>query len=108
MAEIVLRHKMLGEISRLDFYYPVHAKRLIKKWKYLYGKKFNECEVVIQDYFIKKIKHIPTNNIFTSIRKASKGTNSSESKIEGHLYSNRNEGFIYEFEYIYEPVTVLK
>jgi hypothetical protein len=107
MAEIILKHWYLGEIKRIEFNYPHEVKDLIKQWKSLYGLKFKECEVVLENYFIRTIKHIPSAQLFKSIRQAGKAINCSERKVEDHLHKNRFEGFIYEFEYVYKKIKTI-
>jgi hypothetical protein len=61
---------------------------IIQSLKHKYGKKFDECSVVIIETKKEKIKFLPTQQVFNSITIAAKKTKYTENQIQNHLDGN--------------------
>lgn len=120
MAIIKLIHPTLGLCAQsIIGNSGMQAHEVIKQWKYRYGKKFYECEVVDDSKVkekvikepeklkpIKKYMYIPTGKLYESHIKAHQATGHGVWIIRQHLLNNRRAGVPLLFKAIYiDPYT---
>lgn len=84
---IQLIHPKLGVCAEAIASTNFEKQEIITRWKYRYGKKFNECEVKAskQEFSLKKkVIYLPTQEVYESAMDASKHHDYHERTIAAH------------------------
>ncbi len=107
MRLIKLIHPVHGVVSQCVLSYNQNESKVRTDWKYKYGKKFNECTVVIEGKEpdpINKIKskpvlNIKTGEVYKSAREAALETGYQFQNIYRQCKRDHQIGYEYLFRY---------
>jgi len=109
MRLIKLIHPTLGLCAQQVIHFTQTEFKIRSDWKYKYGKKFNECNVVIENTSPPKlnIKHtknrkvvnIHTGDVYNSIKEASETLGVTHQLVYQQCQRKYSIGFEYKFRY---------
>jgi hypothetical protein len=91
MPKVTLTHPKIGFVREYNGRMN-DCKKEVGKWKFFYGKKFNECEITYSG--VKEMQqpqqfvYRPTGDIFSNIEVARLATGHSADFIRMHLKNN--------------------